>query len=167
MGIPRLRDDHALKGLLKPRAPRRRWLICAHGDGANAAPSTRIAATLAVFSLSLITLYGCQDPISLDTRSLFFPGFYRSEVIGFLAGLGTTFAAVPDLVAMLKRRSSAGMNPRMAAIMGVFQVLWVYYGLLIASRPVIAWNVVAVLINFLSVGAFGYFVRKEKARSGG
>jgi len=70
---------------------------------------------------------------------------------------------VPDLVAMLKRRSSAGMNTRMAAIMAVFQILWVYYGLLIASRPVIAWNVVAVLINSLSVIAYRHFVRKEKA----
>jgi len=35
----------------------------------------------------------------------------------------------------------------MAAIMGVFQILWVYYGLLIASPPVIVWNVVAVLVN--------------------
>ena len=56
------------------------------------------------------------------------------------------------------------MNPRMAAIMGVFQILWVYYGLLIASRPVIAWNVVAVLINFLSVGAYYHFARAEKAK---
>jgi uncharacterized protein with PQ loop repeat len=80
--------------------------------------------------------------------------------------LGTTFAAVPDLVAMLTRRSTAGMNPRMAAIMGVFQILWVYYGLLIASRPVIAWNVIAVLMNFLTVGAYRYFIRKEKARQG-
>jgi len=81
-----------------------------------------------------------------------------------VAGLGTTFAAVPDLVAMLRRRSSAGMSPRMAAIMGTFQILWVYYGFLIASRPVIAWNIVAVLINFLSVGAYSYFAHKEKAR---
>jgi uncharacterized protein with PQ loop repeat len=50
----------------------------------------------------------------------------------------------------------------MAAIMGAFQILWVYYGLLIASRPVILWNVVAVLVNSLSVGAYLYFVRKEK-----
>jgi uncharacterized protein with PQ loop repeat len=54
------------------------------------------------------------------------------------------------------------MNPRMAGIMGVFQILWVYYGLLIASRPVILWNVVAILINFLSVGAFLYFSRRER-----
>jgi uncharacterized protein with PQ loop repeat len=88
----------------------------------------------------------------------------RSEILGLLAGFGTTFAALPDLIAMLRRRSSAGMNPRMAAIMGVFQILWVYYGLLIASRPVIVWNVIAVFVNFVSVGAYFFFVRKEKQR---
>jgi uncharacterized protein with PQ loop repeat len=82
-----------------------------------------------------------------------------------VAGLGTTFAAVPDLIAMFRRRSSAGMNPRMAAITGVFQILWVYYGLLILSRPVIAWNVIAVLINFLSVGAYFRFAREDKNRA--
>ena len=118
-----------------------------------------------ILFLSLFTLCGCQDLVPRDTSSLFIPRFQRSEIFGFVAGLGTTFAAVPDLVAMLRRRSSAGMNPRMAAIMGVFQILWVYYGLLIASRPVIAWNVIAVLINFLSVGAYRYFVRKEKRQA--
>ena len=92
------------------------------------------------------------------------PNTELSEIDGFLVGLGTIVAAFPDLVAMLKRRSSLGMNPRMGTIMGVFQLLWIYYGLLIASRPVIVWNVIAVCINFLSVGAYTYFVRKEKAR---
>ena len=118
---------------------------------------------LAVLFLSLATLCGCQDLVPRDTTSLLIRGFNRSEIFGFVAGLGTTFAAVPDLVAMLRRRSSAGMNPRMAAITGVFQVLWIYYGMLIASRPVIAWNVIATLINFWSVGAYLHFVRKEKA----
>jgi uncharacterized protein with PQ loop repeat len=68
---------------------------------------------------------------------------------------------------MLKRRSSAGMNPRMTAILGVFQILWVYYGLLIASRPIIAWNLVGVLTNCLSVGAYRYFSRRENARQKG
>ena len=65
---------------------------------------------------------------------------------------------------MLRRRSSAGMNPRMAAIMGTFQVLWVYYGLLIASRPVIVWNVIAVAINFFSVAAYRRFARLDRAK---
>jgi uncharacterized protein with PQ loop repeat len=71
-----------------------------------------------------------------------------------VAGFGTTFAAVPDLIAMLKRRTSKGMNPRMAAIMGIFQIIWVYYGLLIASRPVVLWNIIAVVTNLVSVAAY-------------
>jgi len=118
--------------------------------------------TFVVLFLSLIALYGCQGLYPQDVQSLLVPRFQRSEIFGFVAGLGTTFAAVPDLVAMLRRRSSAGMNPRMAAIMGVFQILWVYYGLLILSRPVIAWNLIAIVINFLSVGAYLHFVRKER-----
>jgi MtN3 and saliva related transmembrane protein len=120
--------------------------------------------TPVILFLSLITLYGCQDLVPRDTQSLFLPGLQRSEIFGFLAGMGTTFAAVPDLVSMLKRRSRAGMYPMMAAIMGTFQILWIYHGILIASRPVIAWNVVAVLINFLTVGAYGYFGHKEKPK---
>jgi uncharacterized protein with PQ loop repeat len=111
---------------------------------------------------SMILLAGCGELAIPDTESLLFPGFQRSEVVGFVAGLGTTFAALPDLIAMLKRRSSKGMNPRMAAIMGAFQILWVWYGLLIVSRPVILWNIIAVATNFISVGAYFYFARRER-----
>ena len=109
--------------------------------------------------MSVFMLGGCAGLIPHDTSSLLLPRFSRSEVLGFVAGLGTTFAAVPDLVKMLKRRSSQGINPTMAAIMGVFQIVWVYYGLLILSRPVIAWNVIAVLINLGSVAAYFRFSR--------
>lgn len=84
------------------------------------------------------------------------------EIIGFVAGFGTTFAALPDLFAMFRRGHSQGMNPTMACIMGVFQIVWVYYGVLIASRPVIVWNIAAVVINFLMAGTFFCFARKEK-----
>jgi uncharacterized protein with PQ loop repeat len=120
----------------------------------------RIARVL--LGVSAVLLSGCEDLVPHDVSSLLIPSFRRSEIVGLVAGFGTTFAAVPDLVAMLRRRSSKGMNPRMAAIMGVFQILWVYYGLLIASRPVVAWNMIAVLTNSFSVGAYVYFVRKER-----
>src|SRR4051812_29133222 len=118
---------------------------------------------LPVLFLSVLALVGCEDLVPRDTASLLAPRFQRSEIIGLIAGFGTTFAAMPDLFAMLRRRSSAGMNPRMAAIMGVFQVVWVYYGLLIASRPVIVWNIIAVIINLLSVAAFRHFRRREQS----
>ena len=113
---------------------------------------------------SLIVLSGCEDLVPHDTQSLLDPNLRRSEVVGIVAGFGTTFAAMPDLIAMLKRQSSAGMNPRMAAIMGLFQILWVYYGLLIVSRPVVIWNVIAVFVNSLSVVAYFYFVHKERTQ---
>jgi uncharacterized protein with PQ loop repeat len=124
-----------------------------------------ITARLGALLPSLIVLQGCESLGIHDTKSLIAPTLHRSDIVGLVAGFGTTFAALPDLLAMLKRRSSAGMNPRMAGIMCVFQVAWIYYGLLIASRPVVFWNVVAVEINALSVGAYFHFARKERSQA--
>jgi len=122
----------------------------------------RLAALLSI----LIMLCGCEGLQVKDTSSLLLPQFHRSEVLGFVAGFGTTFAAFPDLLKMFRRRSSQGINPTMAGIMGVFQILWIYYGLLIQSRPVIAWNTVAVVINFLTVSAYRRFARREREQAG-
>ena len=84
-----------------------------------------------------------------------------TQIIGFVAGFGTTFAALPDLIALLKRRSSVGMNPRMAAITGTFQILWVIYGATIGSMNIVMWNVIAIATNYLTVGAYMYFRRQE------
>ncbi|GMA90169.1 SemiSWEET family sugar transporter [Homoserinibacter gongjuensis] len=86
-------------------------------------------------------------------------------IIGLIAGEGTTFAALPDLITMVRRRSSRGMNPRMAAITGSFQVLWVVYGALIGSTSVVLWNIIAVLVNSFTVAAFVFFRRAEHGRS--
>ena len=87
--------------------------------------------------------------------------------MGFIAGFGTTFAAIPDLVTMIRRRSSQGINPTMASIMAVFQIAWIYYGLLIVSRPVIVWNVVGVVTNSLTIWAYRSFARRERKEAGG
>jgi MtN3 and saliva related transmembrane protein len=118
---------------------------------------------LGALSLGALVLSACGMLGLQDTQSLLVPSLQRSELFGLVAGFGTTFAALPDLIGMLRRRSTAGMNPRMAAIMGVFQVLWIYYGLLILSRPVVVWNVIAVLVNLFNVAAFWYFRRREQA----
>ncbi len=114
-----------------------------------------------VVLLSVIILCGCEELVVQDPASLLVPRFQRSEILGLVAGFGTTFAAVPDLFRMFRRRSSKTINPTMAGIMGVSQVVWVYYGLLIASRPVILWNFIAVIINFMTVWAYFRFARRE------
>lgn len=84
------------------------------------------------------------------------------EIIGLVAGFGTTFAALPDLIAMLKKRSHRGMNPRMAAITGTFQILWLIYGFLIQAPAVIFWNIFSILTNATTVSAYFYFANLEK-----
>jgi hypothetical protein len=71
--------------------------------------------------------------ISVNRRALGGLLFLGAIVLGGCEGL-----LVTDAKSMLVPRfTSAGMNPTMAAIMGAFQVLWIYYGLLIVSRPVV------------------------------
>ena len=41
---------------------------------------------------SAIALYGCEGIAVVDTTSLLVPTFQRSEILGFVAGVGTTFA---------------------------------------------------------------------------
>jgi MtN3 and saliva related transmembrane protein len=112
--------------------------------------------------LGAITLCGCEGLGIQDTSSLLLPKFQRSEIMGIVAGFGTTFAGLPDLIKMFKRRSSEGINPTMAGIMGVFQIVWVYYGLLIASRPVIVWNALGIVINLMIVRAYFKFGSSER-----
>ena len=119
----------------------------------------------AVLLLSAPILGGCESLGIRDTSSLLVPTLQRSELVGIVAGIGTTFAAVPDLIGMVKRRSSQGINPKMAGITGVFQIVWVYYGLLIASRPVVGWNTVGVAINLLTVAAYLHFGQRDRRSS--
>ena len=123
--------------------------------------------TFAVLVPGALALGGCASLGIHDTQSLLVPSLHRSEIVGFIAGFGTTFAAIPDLVTMIRRRSSQGINPTMASIMAVFQIAWIYYGLLVASRPVIVWNVVGVVTNSLTVWAYKNFSRREREAARG
>ena len=142
-----------------------RWLVAGRFLRLEATVVISNRRLLLLLFLGMMTLYGCEGVLVTDTQSLLSPRFTRSEVLGLIAGFGTTFAALPDLIAMLRRRSSVGVNPKMAAIMGAFQILWIWYGLLIVSRPVVLWNTIAVVTNFFVVGAYRHYARRERKRS--
>ena len=58
--------------------------------------SNRLMGSL--LCMSVLMLNGCEGLALHDTSSLLLPRFQRSEALGFVAGLGTTFATVPDLI---------------------------------------------------------------------
>ena len=121
--------------------------------------ATTLSITWFVFTVALSS--GVEPPVS-TVSSMLVARLTTPEVIGLIAGCGTTCAGLPDLIRMLRSRSSSGINPRMAAITGAFQLVWVYYGVLILSRPVIAWNILGAFINVLSVSAFVHFDRRGR-----
>ncbi len=61
--------------------------------------------------LSVLTLYGCEDLIIRDTSSLLIPRFHRSEILGFVAGFGTTFAGRTRLTRNAQAAVKRGDEP--------------------------------------------------------
>jgi hypothetical protein len=59
-------------------------------DAAELHMERRKSLTLAILLPSLIALTGCEDLVPHDTQSLLDPNMRRSEVVGIVAGFGTT-----------------------------------------------------------------------------
>ena len=78
--------------------------------------------TYGVIVVSALTLGGCESLGIENTSSLLLPTLHRSEVFGFVAGFGTTFAAVPDLIGMLRRGPARASTRRWLASSGCFKL---------------------------------------------
>ena len=68
--------------------------------------------TLTVLLLGLITLYGCQDLVPHDTRSLLIPRFRRSEILGFVAGFWNDFCRFGGLGSDAQASVKRGHEPK-------------------------------------------------------
>ncbi len=69
-----------------------------------------------------------------------------SDVLGYLAGALTTIAFVPQLVRIVRRRSAHDISWGMFCILSAGVALWLWYGLLVTSLPLIAANSVTLLL---------------------
>jgi MtN3 and saliva related transmembrane protein len=67
--------------------------------------------------------------------------------LGYVAGLFTTLAFVPQALRSWRTRSTADLSlgTIFAFIVGV--TLWLIYGLAIGSYPIVIWNAVTLLLN--------------------
>ncbi|MDK2124305.1 SemiSWEET transporter [Parachitinimonas caeni] len=71
------------------------------------------------------------------------------EWIGMLAGFLTTFAFVPQVIRVYRTRSTHDISLPMYSIFVTGVGLWLYYGWLIGSRPIVLFNA----ITFVLAGA--------------
>jgi len=67
-----------------------------------------------------------------------------NEIIGFIAALLTTTAFLPQALHSWKTRDLSGISFNMYLTFTLGVTLWLIYGLLIKSMPVIAANVITL-----------------------
>lgn len=73
---------------------------------------------------------------------------YLADVLGYFAAFCTTIAFVPQVLLVWRRRSAEGVSTIMYLILSVGVGLWLAYGLVLASWPIIIANAVTLALAF-------------------
>jgi len=73
------------------------------------------------------------------------------QIVGFLAGVLTAFAFLPQVVKTWRTRSSGDLSAVMLGAQSAGVTLWIVYGLAINSLPVIFANSVTLVLCLLLV----------------
>lgn len=69
------------------------------------------------------------------------------NVIGFLAGICTSAAVLPQIIKVWKTRKVDDVSPAMFAVLLLGVALWVVYGILRNDWPIIATNGLSLSLN--------------------
>jgi MtN3 and saliva related transmembrane protein len=69
-----------------------------------------------------------------------------TNLLGFLAATLTTISFVPQVILVWRKRSAQGISAGMYALFTVGVGLWLCYGLLIGSLPVIIANGITLVL---------------------
>jgi len=72
---------------------------------------------------------------------------YLASIIGFIAAILTTVAFVPQILKIWRARSAKDVSLGMYTVFTLGIVLWLAYGILIDSWPIILANCVTLLLT--------------------
>lgn len=73
-------------------------------------------------------------------------------ILGFLAGSLTTASFIPQLIKVWRSRSTADISLVMYIAFTVGIILWIIYGFMCGSLPVIITNFITLAITFVILG---------------
>lgn len=65
------------------------------------------------------------------------------ELLGFIAGVFTTFSLVPQIYRVYKLKSAREISLAFTLCMAFGNLLWLTYGLLSGLLPLILWNLIS------------------------
>jgi len=69
------------------------------------------------------------------------------EVVGIVAGLCTSSSVIPQLVKTIKSKKAGDVSVFMFVVLLTGNSLWVYYGAYKGDVPIIATNILSILLN--------------------
>jgi len=68
------------------------------------------------------------------------------DALGFVAGALTTSAFLPQVLKSWQTRDLSGISLRMYSLFTAGVALWLVYGIALANRPIILWNLVTLVL---------------------
>jgi MtN3 and saliva related transmembrane protein len=74
-----------------------------------------------------------------------------ADIIGYIAACFTTFSLLPQILRIRRLKEARDVSVFMPLMISVGSVLWLVYGIIIRSAPVIAANSVALIIALITV----------------
>lgn len=70
-----------------------------------------------------------------------------ADMIGSLAGMCTTIAFVPQVIKVVKTKSTKDISLSMFSIFSFGVLLWIFFGFITSSNPIIISNVIILLLS--------------------
>lgn len=86
----------------------------------------------------------------------------NTEVLGFVAAMCTTVAFIPQVLLVWRQRAAPGVSTGMYVIFVTGIALWLWYGLLLASWPLIIANSLTLVLAGSVLGMKLKFERKSR-----
>ena len=83
---------------------------------------------------------------------------FNIELTGFIAAILTTVAFIPQVYKVWQTKSVSGMSLTMYLIFFCGVLLWLVYGLIINSLPMIIGNAVTIVLTLIIL----YFLLRSK-----
>ena len=75
-----------------------------------------------------------------------------TDLLGYLAAILTTVAFVPQVVKTWRTRSAGDLSFGMLAVFSTGIVLWLLYGLSVGAAPIVAGNIVTLVLTLILIG---------------
>ena len=69
------------------------------------------------------------------------------QILGLIAGICTSSSVIPQLVKSIKTKKAGDVSWFMFIVMMTGNLLWTYYGIVKSDLPIIATNILSVLLD--------------------